>query len=87
MHSTEVVGTATVRPGPGALVQGWLRAAIVNPRSLSELPRFDQRLSVEGPQKRGDEDQDGLVNRAGDGNQADHGEPSERARDSTVAGE
>ena len=54
---------------------------------MGESPRVAQPPSVERPEKGGHEDQDSLVDRPGDGEEADPGEPAEGARDTPVAGE
>jgi hypothetical protein len=51
------------------------------------LPRLGDSLSVKQPQKRGDEEENRLVNGSGEGQEANYGKPAQRARDLTVAGE
>src|SRR5687767_16032421 len=56
-------------------------------RNIGEAPRLGQPLSIERPEKGGLEEQESLVDRPGNGKEADPGEPAEGARDSPVAGE
>jgi hypothetical protein len=51
------------------------------------LPRLDDSVSVKEPQKRGDEEQNRLVNGSGERQKAEYGKPAQRARDLTVAGQ
>jgi len=55
--------------------------------NIGEAPRLGQPLSIERPEKGGREEQESLVDRPGNGKEADPGEPAEGARDSPVAGE
>ena len=51
------------------------------------MPRLGESLSVESPQEQSHQEQEGFIDRAGNREQPENGKPSERTRDSTVAGE
>jgi hypothetical protein len=50
-------------------------------------PSLPQAVAVERPEQYADDEQDDLVDGAGDGQHAERGEPSERPRDTAVAHE
>jgi hypothetical protein len=55
--------------------------------SVGAPPRVGDSVSVEQPQKRGDEEQNRLIDGSRKGQEADYCQPAQRARDLTVAGQ
>ena len=59
----------------------------IETRLIGALPRLGESLSVESPQEQSHQEQEGFIDRAGNREQPENSKPSERTRDSTVAGE